>query len=77
MLSEQAISKLGELLSETFVDYVYNDPEIQDKLVQFMAECSLSYVYKKLGTEIDSDLAVEISCAIQENVLLVNDKAKD
>lgn len=77
MLSDQAISKLGELLSETFVDYIYDDPEIRDKFIQFMAECSLSYVYKKLGTEIDSDLAVDISCSIQENISLVNDKAKD
>lgn len=77
MLSEQAILKLGQLLSESFVDYVYDDEEILDKFIQFISESSLSYVYKRLGNEIDSDLAVDISCALQENIVLSNAKTEN
>lgn len=77
MLSQDAIDKLGKLLAESFPDFVANDEEINFQFFDFLARSSLSYVYKKLGTEIDSDLAVEISCAIQNNICLKNDQTED
>lgn len=72
MLSQDAIEKLGQLLAESFPEFVMNDEELNDLFFQFLAESSLSYVYKKLGNQIDPDLAVEISCAIQNNISLNN-----
>ena len=72
MLSQDAIEKLGQLLAESFPEFVMNDEEFNCKFFEFLAKSSLSYVYKKLGNQIDSDLAVEISCAIQNNISLTN-----
>jgi len=68
MLSEEAVSKLGELLSESFPDFVYDDSHVRDAFIDFMTNASLSYVYKKLGSKIDRDLAIEIACALQGNI---------
>jgi hypothetical protein len=70
MLSDEAITKLGQLLAESFPDFVMNDPKVFDDFIDFMTSASLSYVYQKLGSNIDSDLAVEISCALQSNIEL-------
>jgi hypothetical protein len=72
MLSQDAIEKLGQLLAESFPEFVMDDEEFNYKFFEFLAKSSLSYVYKKLGNQIDSDLAVEISCAIQNNISLTN-----
>jgi hypothetical protein len=77
MLSQDAIEKLGELLSESFPDFVMNDENLKFEFFDFLARSSLSYVYSKLGTQIDSDLAAEISCAIQNNVNLTNAKTEN
>ena len=77
MLSQDAIEKLGQLLAESFPEFVMNDEELNDLFFQFLAESSLSYVYKKLGNQIDPDLAVEISCAIQNNISLTNAQTED
>lgn len=77
MLSQDAIDKLGELLAESFPDFVINNEEFNYKFFEFLANTSLSYVYKKLGNEIDPDLAVEISCAIQSNICLKNVQTED
>jgi hypothetical protein len=77
MLSQDAIDKLGGLLAESFPDFVMNDEEFNYKFFEFLANTSLSYVYKKLGNDIDPDLAVEISCAIQSNICLKNVQTED
>lgn len=77
MLSQDAIEKLGQLLAESFSEFAMNDEEFNYKFYEFLANSSLSYVYKKLGNQIDSDLAVEISCAIQSNISLTNDKTEN
>jgi hypothetical protein len=77
MLSQDAIDKLGQLLAESFPDFVVNDEEMNFQFFDFLARSSLAYVYKKLGNQIDSDLAVEISCAIQSNICLKNAQTKD
>lgn len=77
MLSQDAIDKLGQLLAESFPDFVMNNEEFNYRFFEFLANSSLSYVYKKLGTEIDQDLAVEISCAIQNNICLKNDQTEN
>ena len=58
MLSQDAIEKLGQLLAESFSEFAMNDEEFNYKVYEFLANSSLSYVYKKLGNQIDSDLAV-------------------
>lgn len=77
MLSQDAIEKLGQLLAESFPEFVMDDEEFNYKFFEFLANSSLSYVYKKLGNQIDSDLAVEISCAIQNNISLTNVQTED
>ena len=77
MLSQDAIEKLGQLLAESFPKFVMDDEEFNYKFFEFLAKSSLSYVYKKLGNQIDSDLAVEISCAIQNNISLTNAKTEN
>jgi hypothetical protein len=77
MLSQDAIEKLGQLLAESFPEFVMNDEEFNYQFFEFLAKSSLSYVYKKLGNQIDSDLAVEISCAIQNNISLTNAQTED
>jgi hypothetical protein len=72
MLSQDAIEKLGQLLAESFPEFVMHDEEFNYEFFEFLTKSSLSYVYKKLGNQIDSDLAVEISCAIQNNISLTN-----
>lgn len=77
MLSQDAIEKLGELLAESFPDFVMNNEDYSSAFFDFLVESSLSYVYEKLGNDIDPDLAVEIACAIQENICLSDAKTKD
>lgn len=71
MLSDEAIAKLGELLAESFSDFVYEDPHVLDAFIDFLSTASMSHVYNKLGSKIDRDLAIEIACAIQNNIKLV------
>jgi hypothetical protein len=77
MLSETAISNLGKILSESYIEFIHGDNEFYDAYVQLMTEASLAHVYNKLGGDIDSDLAVELACEIQQNVSLVYDKKEE
>lgn len=70
MLSDEAIAKLGELLAESFPDFAIDDPHVFDAFIDFLSTASLSHVYNKLGSDIDHDLAIEIACAIQNNIVL-------
>jgi hypothetical protein len=77
MLSQDAIARLGSLLSESFPEFIMNDRDFQYEFFDFLARSSVSHVYEKLGSEIDHELAIEISCAIQNNIILVNEKEKN
>lgn len=77
MLSETAISNLGKILAESYIEFIHSDDKFYDAYVQFMTEASLAHVYNKLGGDIHLDLAVELAGEIQQNVSLVYDKKEE
>lgn len=64
-LSNKTIQNLAIALTPEVINYIYAD----ERWVDFMMEMIPEAVAEQLKTE-DYDLVAELSCAIQENIVL-------
>jgi hypothetical protein len=70
-LSNRTIQRLSDALAPEVVDYILND----ERWLDFMIEMCNDAVSEKMGM-IDTDLLVEISLCIQENITLKASQTK-